>query len=126
MENNRQDKEAIAQALEKFYFKGIYEGNLDLLNQVFKEEALLFGDVQGKPYAKTLDQYLDGVKNRKSPQVLGTPFKSDILNIQVVNTIAVAEVKVRMYDFHYHEYLAFHQFNSEWLIVNKMITDTSK
>ena len=126
MKNNKQDVAAITSILEDYYFKGIYEGNLDLLNQVYYTGTLLFGDVKGQPYAKTLDQYLDGVKNRQSPKDSGKPFKGEIISVKVVNTIAIAEVKVKMYDFNYHEYLSFHKLDGRWLIVNKMISDVSQ
>ena len=125
MENNQEDVNAISHALEAFYFQGIYEGNLDLLNQVFNKGTLLFGDVKGQPYAKTLDVYLDGVKNRVSPKDSGKPFNGSIISIRVVNSIAIAEVKVKMYDFNYHEFLSFHRINGSWLLVNKMMSDTS-
>ena len=126
MKNNKQDVAAITSILEDYYFKGIYEGNLDLLNQVYYTGTLLFGDVKGQPYAKTLDQYLDGVKNRQSPKDSGKPFKGEIISVKVVNTIAIAEVKVKMYDFNYHEYLSFHKLDGRWLIVNKMISDVNQ
>jgi hypothetical protein len=126
METIQKDSSAISNALENFYFKGIYEGDLVALDQIFNPGTLLFGDVKGQPYAKTLDQYLDGVKNRQSPKDSGKPFKGEILNIKVVNSIAIAEVKVKMYDFIYHEFLAFHKFNGRWLIVNKMISDVKE
>ena len=126
MKNNKQDVAAITSILEDYYFKGIYEGNLDLLNQVYYTGTLLFGDVKGEPYAKTLDQYLDGVKNRQSPKDSGKPFKGEIISVKVVNTIAIAEVKVKMYDFNYHEYLSFHKLDGRWLIVNKMISDVNQ
>jgi len=125
METNDQSKAAIEQALENYYFKGIYEGNLDLLNQVMNTGTLLFGDVKGQPYAKTLDVYLDGVKNRVSPKDSGKPFNGKIISVKVVNSIAVAEVQVKMYDFNYHEFLSFHKLGGKWLIVNKMISDTN-
>lgn len=75
MENNQQDSLAITSALEDYYFKGIYEGNINTLGNIFYPGTLLFGDVKGQPYAKTLDQYLDGVKNRQSPKDSGKPFK---------------------------------------------------
>ena len=121
-----QDSTAIAQALEDYYFKGIYEGNLDLLNQVYYTGTLLFGDVKGQPYAKTLEEYLDGVKSRQSPKDSGKPFKGEIISVKVVNTIALAEVTVKMYDFNYHEYLSFHKLDGRWLIVNKMISDVNQ
>lgn len=125
METQQKDSIAIAQALENYYFKGIYEGDLKVLNQVYHPGTLLFGDVKGQAYAKTLDQYLDGVKNRQSPKDAGSPFKGEILNIRVVNSIAVAEVTVKMYAFNYHEFLSFHQLNGQWVIVNKMLTDVT-
>lgn len=126
MENDIQDKAAITQALENFYFKGIYEGRVDLLRQVFNKGTLLFGDVKGQPYAKTLDQYLDAVANRQSPKDSGKPFKGAIASIRIVNTIAIAEVTVKMYDFHYQDFLSFHKLDGQWLIVNKMMSDVSK
>jgi hypothetical protein len=123
METLQKDSTAISNALENYYFKGIYEGDVDALSQVFNTGTLLFGDVSGQPYAKTLDQYLDGVKHRQSPKDSGKPFKGEILNLKVVNSIAIAEVRVKMYDFNYHEFLSFHKFNERWLIVNKMISD---
>ena len=126
METLQKDSSAISNALENFYFKGIYEGDLDALSQVFNTGTLLFGDVKGQPYAKTLDQYLDGVKHRQSPKDSGKPFKGEILNLKVVNSIAIAEVRVKMYDFIYHEFLSFHKLNGRWLIVNKMISDVKE
>ena len=116
---------AITQALKNYYFKGIYEGDLQALGQVYYPGTLLFGDVKGQPYLKTLDQYLDGVRNRQSPKDSGKPFHGEIIAINVVNSIAVAEVMVTMYDFHYHEFLSWHQLNGQWVIVNKMISDTN-
>ena len=123
VKNNEADKKAIQQALEKNYFEGIYNGNLELLQKIYNKGTLLFGDVNGQPYFKTLDQYLDGVKNRQSPKDSGKPFRGEILSIKVVNSIAVAEVKVKMYDFNYYEFLSFHKIDNNWLIVNKMISD---
>jgi hypothetical protein len=121
----KEDSLAISQKLENAYFKGIYEGNVNTLGSVFYPGALLFGDVKGQPYKKTLAEYLDGVAHRQSPKDSGKPFKGEIISIKVVNSIAIAEVKVTMYDFVYHEFLSFHQMDGQWLLVNKMISDTA-
>ena len=126
MENNQQDRAAITRVLEDIYFKGIYEGDVNSLSKIYYGGTLLFGDVKGQPYAKTLEQYLDGVANRQSPKDSGKPFKGEIIDIRVVNSIAAAEVKVKMYDFNYHEFLSFHQIDGKWLIVNKMISDIAQ
>ncbi|MEZ2442291.1 nuclear transport factor 2 family protein [Chitinophaga sp. RCC_12] len=123
METSQQDSLAIAQALEEYYFKGIYEGDINILKNVYHPGTLLFGDVKGQPYAKTLDQYLDGVKNRQSVKDSGKPFKGTIISIDVVNTIAMAKIHVKMYEFNYDEFLSFHKINNRWMIVNKMLTD---
>ena len=125
MKNNQEDISAIIQALENYYFKGIYEGDLHALGKILNADTLLYGDVKGKPYAKTLDQYLDGVNNRQSPKDSGKPFKGTVLSINVINSIAVANVHVKMYDFEYDEFLSFHKIDNQWMIVNKMITDVA-
>jgi hypothetical protein len=125
MKDLKEDSLAITQVLDH-YFKGIYEGDIALLGTVYNPGTLLFGDVKGQPYTKTLDQYLDGVAHRQSPKDSGKPFKGDIIAIKVINSIAIAEVNVKMYDFNYHEFLSFHQISGQWFIVNKMITDVSE
>jgi len=121
-----QDSLAITQALEDYYFKGIYEGDIYSLGNIFHPGTLLFGDIKGQPYAKILDQYFDGVAHRQSPKDSGKPFKGTIISIDVINSIAVAKVHVKMYDFNYDEFLSFHKIGKRWLIVNKMITDVAE
>jgi hypothetical protein len=117
---------AISQVLEDYYFKGIYNGEVDVLNQIYHPGTLLFGDVKGLPYAKTLAEYLEGVAHRQSPKDSGKPFKGEILSVSVVQSIAIAEAKVKMYDFNYHEFLSFHKIDGKWVIVNKMINDVNQ
>lgn len=126
METTQQDSAAITQALENYYFKGIYEGDIDALKKILNPGTLLFGDVKGQPYAKTLDVYLDGVKNRQSPKDSGKPFKGTIYSVEVINSIAMVKANVKMYDFSYDQFLSFHKIDNRWMIVNKMITDVAK
>jgi len=125
MKQYQEDSSAIIETLN-IYFKGIYEGDVTLLaDKVYYPGTLLFGDVKGQPYFKTLPQYLEGVKNRQSPKDSGKPFKGEIISIEIVNSIAVAKVRVQMYDFNYSELLSFHKLDNRWVIVNKMISDLS-
>src|SRR4051812_12718755 len=73
MKNFTIDSVAIAGVLNNVYLKGIYEGDVSLLGGIYYENTLLFGDVKGQPYFKTVAQYLDGVKNRQSPKDSGKP-----------------------------------------------------
>ena len=123
MKTQSSDSTSIVEILTNVYFKGIYEGNTDLLSTAFYEGTFLFGDVKGQPYFKTLSLYLDGVRKRQSPKDSGLPFKGEILSIDIIRSIAVAKVRVKMYDFNYLEFLSFHKINQKWVIVNKMIAD---
>jgi hypothetical protein len=122
MEDSAEELVSINQLLDT-YFQGIYEGSIGMLYTVYHPCTLLFGDVKGQPYAKTLVLYLNGVAHRQSPKDSGTPFQWEILSVSVISSIAIAKVRVRMYDFNYHEFLSFHKIDNRWLIVNKMITD---
>jgi len=126
METQSKDAIALSQALEDYYFKGIYTGDIELLKQIYHPGTLLFGDVKGQPYAKTLPEYLNGVAHRQSPEDSGKPFKGEIMNINVVQSIAIAQVKVKMYDFNYTDFLSFHKIDGKWLIVNKMMSDVNQ
>ena len=126
METQSKDAIAISKALEDYYFKGIYTGDIELLKQIYHPGTLLFGDVKGQPYAKTLPEYLNGVAHRQSPEDSGKPFKGEIMNINVVQSIAIAQVKVKMYDFNYTDFLSFHKIDGKWLIVNKMMSDVNQ
>jgi Putative lumazine-binding len=126
MKNFNEDSTAIASILNEAYFKGIYAGDINLLSTVYYPGTLLFGDAGGKPYFKTLAQYLDGVKNRQSPKDSGKPFKGEIISIEIIQSIAVAKVHVKMYDFNYFELLSFHKLDGKWVIVNKMIADVEQ
>jgi len=63
-----QDSLAITQVLEDILQRD-YEGDINILRQIYYSGTLLFGDVKGQPYAKTLDQYLDGVAHRQSRKI---------------------------------------------------------
>ena len=126
MKNYSTDSTNIARILTDVYFKGIYEGDVNLLGTIYYSGTLLFGDAAGKPYFKTIAQYLDGVKNRQSPKDSGKPFKGEIISLEIINSIAVAKVHVKMYDFNYFELLSFHELDGKWVIVNKMISDVGQ
>ncbi|MBP1163433.1 hypothetical protein JOE44_000317 [Chryseobacterium sp. PvR013] len=113
----------IRNVIENYYFKGIYEGNTELLKKAFYKGALLFGDVDGVPYFKTAEQYIEGVGNRVSPQKSGKDFKAIILSIEVINSIAVAKLQVRMYDFNYYNFITFNHIDGKWFIINKTLTN---
>lgn len=122
METKTNSKKAI-EAVIRQYFKGIETGDTTLLGQTFHKNALLFGDMNGTPYAKTKNEYLSGVANRVSPEKSGQPFEAEILSIDVINSIATAKLHVRMYTFNYYNFITLHETDGTWLIVNKTLTN---
>lgn len=123
MDMQKADITTIKDILENNYLQGIYTGDLARLRQIYHPGTLLFGDVKGQRYAKTLQQYFDDVAQRQSPKDADKTFEGNIISVKAVNSIAIAELTVKMYDFNYHEFLSFHKIDGKWYIVNKMISD---
>lgn len=105
------------------YFDGIFYGDTVKLQSVFHPRSLLFGDIKGQPYLKNVEEYIEGVKNRKSPSSLGESFRMKLISIEILNQVAYAKLHCPMYDFNYYDYIALNKTEGKWLIVNKLFTD---
>lgn len=123
--NGFKENSDLISALLDNYFNGIYYGNAELLESVFHPGALVLGDINGKPYFKSVKEYIEGVRNRVSPETLGESFKMKVLSIEIINSTAIAKVNVPMFEFNYYDLLSLHQTGGKWLIVNKMLTHVS-
>lgn len=117
---NKQSEEI--QTLIQNYFEGIYNGNEVQLKEVFHLQALLFGDINGTPYFKTLADYIDGVKSRKSPADMGEEFKMKILGIEILGNVATTKLHVPMLGYNYYDFLSLTLENGKWKIVSKVFT----
>jgi hypothetical protein len=104
------------------YFQGIYKGDIEKLKNVFHPQALLTGDIKGEPYFKTVKDYIEGVKTRKSPSDLGEDFMMEIMGIEILGSTAVAKLHVPMLGFNYYDFLSLSLVNQKWEIVNKLFT----
>jgi len=111
------------QAAIDAYCQGIYRGDIALLRSVFDPKAALFGDVRGAPYYRTLDDYLDVVAQRSSPQALGEPFRMETVTLEVTGNIALAKLRCPIFEFDYTDYLSFVCQDGQWRIVSKVFTD---
>jgi hypothetical protein len=108
--------------LLRTYFDGLFRGDTTVLRSVFHPRALLFGEVRGERYQKTLDEFLGAVGGRQSPQQRGEEFRMEILDIQMSNQIAYASVRCPMLGFEYFDYLALFHDGERWQITNKLYT----
>jgi hypothetical protein len=120
--NNYKDNAAAVTAVLLNYFEGVYTGNTALLASIFHPRTLVSGDVKGQPYFKTVEQYLDGVKQRKSPQELNEPFRMEILSIEIINSIAIAKTHLQMFEYNYYDLLSLNKTDGKWIIINKLLT----
>lgn len=111
------------QAVINNYFEGIFYGDLQKLESAFHPQCLLFGDINGQPYFKTLPEYLEGVKNRKSPYESGEIFRMKVLGIEVLGSNAIVKLHVPMLGYNYYDFLSLSKVNGKWMIVNKMFTN---
>jgi len=105
------------------YFNGVYNGDIELLRSAFHPQAFVMGDVNGVPYFKTFSEYLDVVKNRKSPSDLGESFRMEIMSMEIINSIAVVKARLGIFEFNYTDLLSLNLINGRWLIVNKLMTN---
>lgn len=104
------------------YLEGIYQGDVERLRSSFTDNAQLWGEVKGAEYFKSLENYLEGVKNRKSPRELDEAFKMKILSLEITGNIATAKLHVPMLGYNYYDFLSLGIVKGEWKIVNKLFT----
>lgn len=107
------------------YFEGIFYGNTEKLEGCFTDNAIIYGDINGEPYRKSKVEYLDGVKNRQSPNELKEAFKMEIIGIDVIGNVAMAKIHVPMLGYNYYDYLSLTKIESDWKIVNKIFSNVN-
>lgn len=104
------------------YFEGIFYGDADKLESCFTNNAIIYGDINGVPYKKYRNEYIDGVKNRKSPSELNEVFKMETIGIDILGNIAMIKLHVPMLGYNYYDYLSLTKIDENWKIVNKIFT----
>lgn len=112
------------QQVLNLYFEGVYRGDTVKLEQAFHPQALLFGSINQSPYFKSLQEYLETVKNRKSPADLGEDFKMEANHIEVSGNLAMAKASLNMLGYNYLDLLSLVKLGDQWQIVNKSFTNT--
>lgn len=108
------------------YFEGIYYGKIDKLESVFHKKSLLFGDIKGQPYLKSVAEYLESVGNRESPHQKGERFEMKTISIEIRNHIAFLKLEVPMLGYNYCDYISLIKNDGQWQISNKLFTHVDK
>ncbi|MEX3962055.1 nuclear transport factor 2 family protein [Paraburkholderia sp. EG286B] len=99
------DSNEIVELVQR-YFDATWRGDVEQLRTVFDARAIVAGEVNGEPYYKTIDEYLAGIANRKSPAELGEAVDTELLMLDVQKNIATAKLHVRMLGFNYYNYFS--------------------
>lgn len=113
------------QQLIQDYFQGIYEGDLTALKKTIHPDCLLYGDLKGTPYRKTLVEYLAGVRSRKSPKDLGENFQMKTVSMEVLGKNAIVKAQLHMLGHEYFDFLSCSKLAGKWWIVNKLFTESA-
>lgn len=113
---------AIGEVL-RAYGDGIFEGDVIKLRAQFHPRAMLYGEVRGEPYCRTLDEYLGIVARRQSPQALGESHGMSVTSVSVAGEIAMARMRCVMLGYDYADFLSLVREKGRWLIVSKVFTD---
>jgi hypothetical protein len=114
-------REQILRVLDA-YFGGIHAGDLERLRSAFHPTAVLWGEIKGQPYHKSLQEYLEVVRTRQAPQALGEPYAMEVLSIEVHGRIALAKVRCPIFGFNYTDLLSLIEQDGRWGIVAKVFT----
>ncbi len=104
------------------YFEGIFLGDASKLGSCLIDSTIIYGDINGEPYKKTMEEYLEGVRNRQSPKDLGEPFAMETVGIDILGNIAMAKVHLPMLGYNYYDYLSLVKTDNDWKIVNKIFS----
>ena len=102
------------------YFDGLYDADTEKLRKLFHPDAFL----KAPDLRRSLENWLHTVASRPKPAEQKQDYGFKILSIEVVKDQAMVKVDVPLFEFRYIDYLGLLKEKDNWLIVNKMYTDT--
>lgn len=105
------------------YFRGLFEGDTAKLAEVFAEDSVLYGDIDGEPFLKKRHEFLELVVGRPSPQSQGDTFRMKALSLEVLGPTAFAKLSAPMMDKNYIDLVSLYRFEDGWRIVNKLFVN---
>lgn len=114
------DFQQITQVIE-YYFDGLYNGDTQLLDNIFQNESWLITPC-GRRDKK---QWLKDVANRATPKELQQDYLFSILAIDIISDQAMVKVYCPIFEFKYIDFLGLIKSDNQWQIVSKMYTDVA-
>ena len=111
---------AIRQALQ-IYFDVMYECDLEKFDRIFHPTCSLFTIKDGVFNVRPFAQYREEIAVRTPPRSLAQPRIDTVLLIDLLSPeIALARVRVRIFDKIYVDNLNLLNFDGQWMVVAKI------
>lgn len=114
------DDFAIITGIIQKYFDGLHHGDVAKLASIFHQDAWLKAPDLRRP----LSQWLTDVANRPTPKEQGRAYEFKLLSLDIVQDQAMVKIQCPLFDFNYIDFLGLLKEQGQWLIVNKMYTNT--
>jgi hypothetical protein len=102
------------------YLDMLYKGDAALVDTVFHEQAQLCTIENGAAVFRSVAQYREILKGRKSPESLGAPREEHLVTIDLSSpTQAMIKVQMRLNQAVISDYLTMFKLGQEWRIAAK-------
>lgn len=106
--------------LTQRYLRGIYEGDVDCLREVFHTNARIEDMVSGTFRSRNVADYINAVGSRQSPSAHGEPFRMAPVSIGIWADMATVTAELRFLGNHFFNVLSMLRCDGKWLITHKL------
>ncbi|WP_062788203.1 MULTISPECIES: nuclear transport factor 2 family protein [Aquitalea] len=113
------DIEQIRQALTAYYH-ALYYGRPEKLEEAFRPDAILLGDVDGNESRLDQTQYRNLLQTRVSPHAQGEPYGLQIGEIRLCGNAAMAELQTPLAGKVFTDYVSLFKRQGRWRIAFKL------
>lgn len=113
------DIEQIRQALTAYYH-ALYYGRPEKLEEAFRSDAVLLGDVDGNESRLDQTQYRNLLQTRVSPHAQGEPYGLQIGEIRLCGNAAMAELQTPLAGRVFTDYVSLFKRQGRWRIAFKL------
>lgn len=113
------DIEQIRQALTAYYH-ALYYGRPEKLEEAFRPDAILLGDVDGNESRLDQTQYRKLLQTRPSPHAQGEPYGLQIGEIRLCGNAAMAELQTPLAGRVFTDYVSLCKRQGRWRIAFKL------
>jgi hypothetical protein len=119
-ENASKNFHDLADAVQH-YLDMLYDCNADMADGIFHADARLSTLDGDKVIFRTVEEYKELLRNRKSPRSQGAAREDELLTLDMATPRqALVKVKMRINDLVFIDYLTMLKLDAGWRIVSKI------